>query len=93
MRRYFFRCALGDRASITLVLGDPRLPLGWVAGRFDVTREDTSEAGEPRFCSNPAAAIADPTVADAELRDLIDAIHDEQMYVILDIVLNHAGDL
>lgn len=48
---------------------------------------------EPRFCSNPAAALADPTVADAEFRDLVDAIHNEGMYVIQDIVLNHAGDL
>ncbi|MFL6388418.1 MAG: alpha-amylase family glycosyl hydrolase [Terriglobales bacterium] len=48
---------------------------------------------EPRFCSNPDAAIANPAIADAEFRDLIDAIHGEQMYVILDIVLNHAGDI
>ncbi|NVN92836.1 MAG: alpha-amylase [Desulfuromonadales bacterium] len=48
---------------------------------------------EPRFCSDPAAAANDPTVADREFRELVDSIHDEKMYVILDIVLNHMGDL
>jgi glycosidase len=48
---------------------------------------------EPRFCSDPAKAMNDPDVADAEFRSLVKAIHDEGMYVILDIVLNHTGDL
>jgi glycosidase len=48
---------------------------------------------EPRFCSDLDAAIADPTVADAEFRALVDAAHAEDIYVILDIVLNHVGDL
>ena len=31
--------------------------------------------------------------ADDELRDLVDAAHAQGMYVILDIVLNHTGDV
>jgi glycosidase len=48
---------------------------------------------EPRFCRDPAAARQQPELADQELRDLVDAIHAQGMHVILDIVLNHAGDL
>jgi glycosidase len=39
---------------------------------------------EPRFAENPANA-------DDELRELVDAAHAAGLYVILDIVLNHAG--
>ena len=56
-------------------------------GIFDFTRI------EPRFCSDPAAALADRTVADREFRQLVDEAHAEGIYIILDIVLNHAGDL
>ena len=35
----------------------------------------------------------DPTHADDELRSLVDAAHQLGMYVILDIVLNHTGDV
>lgn len=48
---------------------------------------------EPRFCSNPAAALQDPTVGDNEFRELVDEAHAHGLYVILDIVLNHAGDV
>lgn len=48
---------------------------------------------EPRFASNPVAAQRDPAFAERELRELIDAIHAHGMYVILDIVLNHAGNV
>ncbi len=48
---------------------------------------------EPRFCTDPTAAMQDPAVADREFRELIDAAHDKGIYVILDIVLNHVGDL
>ena len=48
---------------------------------------------DPRFCANPAQALAQPELADQEFRQLIDEIHAQGMYVILDIVLNHAGDL
>lgn len=48
---------------------------------------------EPRFCRNPAQARQNPDLADQEFRELIDAIHAAGMYVILDIVLNHTGDL
>jgi glycosidase len=41
---------------------------------------------EPRFASVPEAA-------DDELRALVDAAHAEGLYVILDIVLNHTGDV
>ncbi len=48
---------------------------------------------EPRFCSDPVQAAADPQTADREFRDLVDAAHAHGLYVILDIVLNHTGDL
>ena len=41
---------------------------------------------EPRFADNPEKA-------DDELRDLVDAAHAQGLYVIFDIVLNHAGDV
>ncbi|MBO9562596.1 MAG: hypothetical protein J7621_07475 [Niastella sp.] len=48
---------------------------------------------EPRFCSDPVRALADPAYAEAEFRSLVDEAHALGMYVILDIVLNHAGDV
>ncbi len=48
---------------------------------------------EPRFCSNPAQALQNPDLADKEFRTLVDEAHAEGIYVILDIVLNHAGDV
>lgn len=48
---------------------------------------------EPRFCDDPAAALQDPAVGDAEFRSLVDEVHAHGMYVILDIVLNHTGDV
>jgi glycosidase len=48
---------------------------------------------EPRFCADPGLATRNPDVADQELRALVDEIHAHGMYVILDIVLNHVGDL
>ncbi len=44
---------------------------------------------EPRFSSNPNA----PAVAEQEFRALVDAAHAQDIYVILDIVLNHGGDV
>jgi glycosidase len=41
---------------------------------------------EPRFADNPEKA-------DDELRDLVDAAHAENIYIIFDIVLNHTGDV
>ena len=41
---------------------------------------------DPRFASDPAHA-------DNELRALVDAAHNLGLYVILDIVLNHTGDV
>ena len=43
-------------------------------------------SAEPRFATDPAKA-------DAELRALVDALHDAGMHVIFDIVLNHTGDV
>jgi glycosidase len=48
---------------------------------------------EPRFCSNPPEAEADPEIADQEFKDLVDKAHKQGIYVILDIVLNHVGTL
>jgi glycosidase len=48
---------------------------------------------EPRFCINPDAARQDPSIADKEFRELVDEAHALGIYVILDIVLNHTGDL
>ncbi|MBV8357609.1 MAG: alpha-amylase [Deltaproteobacteria bacterium] len=41
---------------------------------------------EPRFADNPDKA-------DDELRQLVDAAHNEGLFVIFDIVLNHTGDV
>jgi glycosidase len=48
---------------------------------------------DPRVCSNPAAARANAQLGDQELRALVDEAHQRGMYVIMDIVLNHTGDL
>ena len=48
---------------------------------------------EPRFASDPEAARTDPTLAEREFRELVDTAHGYGLHVILDIVLNHAGNL
>jgi glycosidase len=48
---------------------------------------------DPRFASDPAAAKANPRLVDDELRALVDEAHARGIYVIFDIVLNHAGDV
>ena len=48
---------------------------------------------EPRFCTDPEAARQNPSVADKEFRELVDEAHAMGIYVIVDIVLNHTGDL
>jgi glycosidase len=48
---------------------------------------------EPRFCSDPERAKQDPEFAAQEFRSLVDEAHALGMYVILDIVLNHTGDV
>jgi glycosidase len=50
-------------------------------------------AVEPRYASDPEAARQRPELAERELGDLIEAAHDRGMYVIFDVVLNHAGDV
>jgi glycosidase len=48
---------------------------------------------DPRFASDPQAAKANPQIAEDELRALVDEAHARGIYVIFDIVLNHAGDV
>jgi glycosidase len=48
---------------------------------------------EPRFTAGPAATRANPDLGRQELRNLVDAAHARGIYVILDIVLNHTGDV
>lgn len=48
---------------------------------------------EPRYCKDPLAARQNPELADKEFRELVDEAHACGLYVIMDIVLNHAGDL
>lgn len=50
-------------------------------------------AVDPRFTSNPAGARSDPSLGAAEFRAIVDAAHARGIYVILDVVLNHTGDL
>lgn len=48
---------------------------------------------EPRYASDPSLAAQDPTLAERELRALVDDAHAHGLYVIFDIVLNHTGDV
>lgn len=48
---------------------------------------------EPRFTSDPESARRDPERGAAELQALVDEAHARGLYVILDIVLHHAGDV
>ncbi len=48
---------------------------------------------DPRFASDSQAAKVNPQLAEIELRALVDEAHARGMYVIFDIVLNHAGDV
>lgn len=48
---------------------------------------------DPRLASDIDAARANPGLVEQELRDLIDAAHARNMYVVFDVVLNHVGDV
>ena len=48
---------------------------------------------DPRLASDPEAARRNPALVEGELRALVDAAHERGIYVILDIVLNHVGDV
>jgi glycosidase len=48
---------------------------------------------DPRFASDPSAARANPALVENELRQLIDEAHARGLYVIMDVVLNHTGNV
>jgi glycosidase len=48
---------------------------------------------DPRLASDPEAAKHDPHLAEDEFRTLVDEAHGRGIYVIMDIILNHAGDV
>jgi glycosidase len=48
---------------------------------------------DPRYASDVNRARRNPTFAEGELRQLIDAAHARGLYVIFDIVLNHVGNV
>jgi glycosidase len=48
---------------------------------------------EPRFASDPEQARKNPRLAEDELMQLVDEAHARGLYVIFDVVLNHAGDI
>ena len=57
------------------------------------THDQDFLAIDPRLASDPDQARADPSLVEDELRELIDQAHARNLYVILDIVLNHTGDV
>lgn len=48
---------------------------------------------EPRFASNYAEARRNPALAESELSQLVTEAHARGLYVMLDVVLHHVGDL
>jgi len=48
---------------------------------------------DPRFTSDPAQAARNPEFGRRELKALVDEAHARCIYVILDIVLNHVGNV
>lgn len=67
--------------------------LGWDPSAYHGYGIHDFLAIEPRFASNPAAAQADPRIAEQEFRALVDAAHERGLYIILDVVLNHVGNV
>ena len=48
---------------------------------------------DPRFASDPVQAQQDPQFVENELRQLVDEAHARGIYIILDMVLHHSGDV
>lgn len=48
---------------------------------------------DPRFASDPQAAKGNPQLVEDEFRALVDTAHARGIYVILDVVLNHTGNV
>jgi glycosidase len=67
-------------------------PLYWPKSYHGYGAQDFL-AINPCFSSDVNRANADPTFVEGEFRALVDACHQQGMYVIIDVVLRHAGDV
>jgi glycosidase len=67
--------------------------LQWEEGTYHGYGIHDFGAIDPRLTSDPNAADSDPTIAEREFQALVDEAHARKMYVILDIVLNHVGNV
>ncbi|MBV9356137.1 MAG: alpha-amylase [Chloroflexi bacterium] len=67
-------------------------PLYWQKSYHGYGAQDFL-AINPYFSSDVARAKADPSFVEDEFRALVDACHRNRLFVIVDVVLRHTGDL